>query len=154
MSPPPTNCYICKNTWLGTTAICDKCRRSGLGYKPPPSPMCSYCKGAHDSADCLADPLAAFVHNLTSANYRYMSKKTVRRTKPFANYYNTPPTPPLKFCSKCKGHTCIETKAGSICTSCKALTRNPCRNCTSTATHGLSGDNMQFIECNDCQFIE
>ena len=154
MPAQPTNCFICKNTWLGAGPICDVCR--GIIYPtPPPLPTCSFCGGFHDEVDCLAAALVAQRQKQPQYQAIYnMARKHIRRSKPFTNYYNHPTPPPLKLCSKCNQRASVETKAGSICTSCKALTRNPCRNCDSTSTHGLSGDGLQFIECNDCRFIE
>lgn len=152
MSKQPTNCYICKNYWAGAGPICDSCNITSRSVKP-----CNFCgSSTHNETNCYASKLAqqqkARMH---ASNYNsYMARKTVRRSKPFTNYYNAPTEPPLKLCSRCNQRTCIATKAGSICTNCKVLTRNPCRNCDSTATHGLSGDGTQFIECNDCLFIE
>ena len=150
MPARPTNCFICKNTWLGKGPICDACLLTARGR----SPLCNFCgSSTHDEAHCLGSKLAqqlkANIHRNT-----YMPRKAVRRSKPFTNYYNAPTDPPLKLCSRCNQRTCIATKAGSICTNCKVLTRTPCRNCDSTATHGLSGDGTQLIECNDCLFIE
>ena len=154
MPAQPTNCYICKNTWLGAGLICDNCSPP-ITAKPTFIPWCSFCGGRHDEADCLAGAVTAPQQKQQQYQPPYnMARKPIRRSKPFTNYYNAPTPPPLKLCSKCNQHATVETKAGSICTSCKALTRNPCRNCTSTNTHGLSGDTIQFIECNDCQFIE
>lgn len=154
MPAQPTNCYKCKNTWLGIGPICDDCFRPPRFIHQPP-PTCSFCQGAHETVNCLAAAAHYYQQGTLYNNMKYTRKTTKRRTKPFTNYYNSPNTPPpLKHCSKCKQQACIETKAGSICTSCNALTRNQCRNCGSTSTHGLSGNNLQFIECNDCRFIE
>ena len=153
MPAQPSNCYICKNYWAGAGPICDVCISKTKSH----SPSCNFCGSpTHNETNCYASKLAqqqkARMH---ASNYNsYMARKTVRRSKPFTNYYNAPTEPPLKLCSRCNHRTCITTKAGSICTNCKVLTRNPCRNCDSTATHGLSGDKTQFIECNDCLFIE
>ena len=62
--------------------------------------------------------------------------------------------PILRHCPVCKGNYLIENKAGSVCANCHAVMHNPCRNCTSQNTHGLKGDNTQFIACKDCLFIE
>ena len=149
-----TNCYKCHNTWLGQGPVCDDCLRPPVFIHQPPL-TCSLCQGAHKTVDCLAAGVYYHQPSTLYNNMTYTRKTTIGRTKPFTNYYNSPNTPrPLKLCSKCKRQACIETKAGSICTSCNALIRNQCRNCDSTSTHGLSGDNLQFIECNDCRFIE
>lgn len=155
MPATPTNCFICKNTWRGVGPICDVCR--GIIHPPPPQlPTCSFCGGNHNEAACSAAALAAQQLKQQLFNSTYMAQRFIRRSKPFTNYYNGTSSSPLKFCGKCKQNTCVKTKAGSICTNgaCKTLIRNPCRNCDSTSTHGLSGDGLQFIECNDCRFIE
>ena len=159
-----SNCYICKNTWLGKGPLCDDCLNH---FTAAAQSKCSFCGGSHDDADCLAAALAAqqrkqnaykSAYSSYRATYNYnMATKTPRRSKPFMRYnaiYDQQMSPPLRFCCECNQRATIETKAGSICTNCKALTRNPCRDCDSTSTHGLSGDGTQFIECNDCQFIE
>jgi hypothetical protein len=154
----PSNCFICKNTYTGPGALCPTCLQGVLthGYHyagpkapsqpPPPPPDCSFCGGAHDDADCLAAAVA------------FASSTMARRRSPhhaFTQYINRTATmPPLKACSKCRGNYLIESKAGSVCSSCHTVVHNPCRNCNSTATKGLSGDSAQFIECQDCLFIE
>lgn len=152
MPAQPHNCFICKNTWLGSGPICDDCKPAAKNYSLP----CKFCGSyQHDEATCVVFRLQQ--QNKSSfhaAKYNpFMAQRTVRRSKPFTNFY-ADQGPPLKTCVKCKMKAVLETKAGRICTHCKAVTHNPCRNCTSTATHGLGGDGMQFIECNDCQFME
>ena len=157
----PTNCYICHHTWTGKSPICDNCSGHFTPTTQPPS-TCSFCQGAHADIDCLSAAIAQ-QHNMAGAySFKtpqfhqgiFMAKKHPYRNKPFMGNYSYPNTLPLKHCTTCNQFTCVETKAGSICTNCKTLIRYPCRNCNSTTTHGLSGDNMQFIECNDCRFIE
>ena len=58
MPAQPTNCYICKNTWLGAGPICDNCSPP-ITAKPTFIPWCSFCGGRHDEADCLAGAVAA-----------------------------------------------------------------------------------------------
>lgn len=193
--PQPTNCFICKNTWLGAGPICDDCnyRVSGpytnaqTAHTHTPPLQCNFCGGNHYESQCLAASLAqqyntnplkqahikqhaSYYNNAMKqvaaqmatqqqaqmanrTRHRPYSTTTGRRSKPYTNYYDSS-SPPMKYCSACKQHQRLETKAGSICTNCKAITRNPCRNCNSGSTHGLAGDSMQFIECNDCLFIE
>jgi hypothetical protein len=155
----PTNCFVCKNTYIGPGAICPPCRQNinrGYHYSvkppPPPPPDCSFCGGAHDDADCLAAAIA-FAHTTTFAASTMARKRTLHH--PFRQYSRFQANgPPLKACSNCRGNYLIESKAGTVCSSCHTVVHNPCRNCNSTATKGLSGDSAQFIECQDCLFIE
>lgn len=124
----PNNCYQCRKPWYGSTPTCDACRgvKTTYVHRPP----CGFCGNAtHSSMDCYQMP---------------------RIAKPKKQFYG----PPLKHCQVCKGNYLIETKAGSVCSSCRSVVHNPCRNCDSLNTKGTSGDGMQFIECTDCLFIE
>lgn len=167
----PTNCFICKSTWIGAGAICDDCNyriKSGTSRPVPPPPICTFCAGAHDTVDCLAAALhfqaqqaaAAAQANYKAAGIRTSRKYTgatmARRSRTRSVYTNY--TPPLKFCTKCKSNYIIESKAGSVCSNCHTVVHNPCRNCGLTNTKGVQcadgGLTTQFIECQDCLFIE
>lgn len=148
----PQNCFYCKNPWPGKGPMCDRC--AGIILQPPITPtLCSFCNGAHDTADCLKAALA----NLAQNAYNYQLNMAARKRKPYTftrtgrMHYDPAP---LKYCSACKSNYLIESKAGAVCTSCHAVVHNPCRNCTSANTHGVTGDSTQFIECGDCLFIE
>ena len=143
MPATPQNCFFCKTPWRGKGPMCDNCR--GIILTPPVTPICSYCGGFHDTADCLK----AAISYLMPRTKPYISSTTYRRRG------RMPYDPaPLKYCNACKSNYLIESKAGNICTGCHAVVHNPCRNCTSQNTHGVTGDSTQFIECGDCQFIE
>lgn len=159
----PTNCYICRKPWYGKGPLCNSCTAHSA---PQHSVFCSYCGSkTHVEADCLDAQLAAQHRaTLSAIQYSYisaqaqarlatMARRNTRRSKPYTNFYDSPEAP-LKKCVKCHQNAQIETKAGSVCTNCKNIVRNPCRNCNSHETHGIGGDGTQFIECNDCQFIE
>ena len=159
----PTNCYICKNTWLGSGPICPNCQPQP---KPPP-PKCTYCGGPHLVLDC-PDIYQQF-HNMATAGLANMARRT-RGHNPFVGrsasqkaYQHYTNYQPLKSCPKCRGNYLIESKAGSVCSSCREVVHNPCRNCASPNTRGLScpDDNhvpglasTQMIECQDCTFME
>lgn len=148
MPVTPTNCFICKNTWLGRGPICDSCNPAA------PPQTCTFCGSpSHGLDNCLEAQLNA-QKPYSYYNSPSMTIRRLRRSKPYTNYYYSPQQPKLKYCQNCKQNAQVEAKAGTVCSNCKFVTHNPCRNCDSIATHGLSGDNMQFIECNDCQFIE
>ena len=132
MPVTPSNCYVCRQTWTGLGPICDACQTNIL----------------HSGAqNCI---LCGNIH------YTYQSTMTCVR-------YYFGPSDPMKFCPKCKGNYLIESKAGSVCSNCHTVVHNPCRNCESTNTKGLKAPNenlvpalgtVQFIECQDCLFIE
>ncbi len=153
----PSNCYICKTTWLGPGAICAACRYDLLfPNRPAPSPIqCSFCGGSHDAADCLSAALQqAQQTQYKQAHHSYNYGSTItgrlnmaRKAKLYTNY-----APPLKHCSACKGNYAIESKAGSVCSNCRVVVHNPCRNCNSS--HWQHQKITQFIECQDCLFIE
>lgn len=167
----PTNCFICKNTWLGKGPICDQCNPKVKPKPPPPPPSCGFCGGSHDLADCLLAAMyfqkqAAAAAALHQQQWAATMATRTRSYNPYAgrgsqtvasNYQR------LKTCPTCKGNYVIESKAGSVCSSCKTVIHNPCRNCSSPNTRGLSApdDNLvpglgsvQYIECQDCLFIE
>lgn len=152
----PTACYICHNTWLGKGPVCDDCMylaTYGTAKPPPPPPICAFCAGAHETVDCLAAALH-YQQQATHAAQVHMSTRPrrPRRPRPFTNYTFTPA---MARCPACKGNYLIESKAGSVCTSCHTVCHGSCRSCTSENTRGLkSNDGTQFIECNDCQYIE
>ena len=148
MSISASNCYICKNTWLGAGPICDDCTyNTKFGLKSPKQPplSCNYCGGQHHTLDCLigATGLLSFMPKYSP--YRARSKLRTGLTTA---------APPMKSCPTCKGNYLLESKAGSVCSSCRTVIHNPCRNCTSTNTTGIKGDSLQFVECQDCLFIE
>lgn len=155
----PTNCFICKNTWTGAGAICDACTlklKHGTTYKPqppPPPPQCGFCGGPHYTPDCLAAALHLQALKVQQAQARSNMPPRKPRRNPYTNY-----APPLKCCLKCKGNYLIESKAGNVCSNCRAVVHNPCRNCTSQNTKGIAAVEFsvttQFIECQDCLFIE
>ena len=166
MPVTPTNCYLCRNTWLGKGPICDIC--SGK-ITPSSKPVCTFCGSfTHTITGCLdaqlkSQQLRAAAVAATQKIYAKWSAKSKpmphrhtpkhrgprRGTNPYTNY------PPLmKSCPNCKGNYLIESKAGNVCSSCKTVVHNPCRECDSSNTHGVKGDGVQFIECNDCLFIE
>jgi len=142
MPAQPGNCFFCKKPWPGKGPMCDTCAGIILTAPPPITPICSFCKGPHDSVDCL-------LHSFMAPPYR---------TKPYTRTVQRGRMPydpaPLKYCPACKSNYLIESKAGTICTSCHTVVHNPCRNCTSSNTHGVQGPHEQFVECGDCQFIE
>lgn len=142
----PTNCFICKNTWLGKGPLCTKCSAQLAGAAPPP-PICQICNGPHTAWQCPTVKLAGMATTTARIRYRYTNSAASR----------------LKTCPTCKGNYIIESKAGSVCSNCKTVVHNPCRNCNSPNTRGLSAPdpdlvpglgNIQFIECQDCLFIE
>lgn len=166
MSAQPQNCFICHNPWGGPDAICDTCKwqlRSTITSPPLPPPKCSYCNGKHDDADCLSAALAAQRNQaIHQANQRAQMRNPYRHSRASSAFravlQGTHTThryaPPLKVCPACRGNYLIESKAGSVCSSCKTVVHNPCPECTSTHTRGISDGGQQFIECRDCLFIE
>ena len=162
----PTNCFICKNTWLGVGPICNNCKPA-TQRPPPPPKVCVHCGGAHVVLDC---PLIYQQFQNMAGGLSNMARKR-RGYNPFTGPHTSRPTTqqhytnyaPLKTCPKCKGNYLIESKAGSVCSSCREVVHHPCRNCTSPNTRGLScpDDNhvpglasVQMIECQDCTFME
>lgn len=145
-----------------------------------PLKVCQFCGAqGHEQADCLdwklkvqqaaiayaaqlAQTQAAQAAACKQAQHAYNYGGTMtgrrRRSKPYVNprrvYSNYETGPKLLYCSTCHQNQRAESKAGSICLNCKTLIRKQCRNCDSHETHGIGGDGMQFIECNDCLFIE
>lgn len=157
MPAQPTNCFICKSTWLGPGAICDDCTRKLRNIAPrivQPPPPCSYCgSSGHVDADCLQ--AAVNIHAAKIAYARLygggMASSRSRRN-PFTQPYR--PATPLKYCPACKSNYLIESKAGSVCSNCRTVIHNACRNCGLSETKGIKGDGTQFIECQSCLFIE
>jgi len=151
----PTNCYLCKKPWTGVGPICPSCMGILQPPVPPPLPICNYCLGFHDIADCLK---AAVSYHTAKNLYNHQLNMASRKRNPYTQTRRTGRTSydpaPLKYCPVCKSNYVIESKAGTICTSCHTVVHNPCRNCTSSNTHGVQGPNEQFVECGDCQFIE
>lgn len=167
----PTNCFICKNTWTGAGAICDDCNyklKHGTSRPVPPPPVCGFCHAVgHETVDCLAAALHFQAQQQAAAAAKIRPTHTgrwasggptmrrPRRRNPFTNYSYTPP---LKYCTKCKSNYIIESKAGSVCSNCHTVIHNPCRNCGLQNTRGIQcadgGITTQFIECQDCLFIE
>ena len=145
-----TTCDKCGQPHFGTMRWCDQClQRYPPTQQPPPQPhtWCSFCGTTqHRTVSCPIMTATAFFN--TYANPATQSN--MRRPRKLHYQYQ----PPLKTCPACKGNYLIETKAGSVCSSCRSVVHNPCRNCDSVNTKGKSGDGMQFIECTDCLFIE
>ena len=146
-------CIICKTIYVGVGAICTNCRQTA----PPPKPHCTFCGGLHNISACKAFWNMA-LGTMQSTSATAQMRKTNRH---YTNYAQR--TPPLKACRNCKGNYLIESKAGSVCSSCHTVVHHPCRNCESTNTKGLAAPNenlvpglgtIQFIECQDCLFIE
>jgi len=144
-----TNCYVCKNTYIGPGPICPSCATgTSTSRRTSAVQVCNICGGFHASVDCA---LPTAVNKLAIA----AMKQRRTRPNPFTNYRHY--SPPMKACPVCRGNYLIESKAGSVCSSCGTVVHNPCRNCTSTATRGIKctdGPITQFIECQDCLFIE
>lgn len=155
----PQNCYHCKLPFAGKGPVCAACNLALLyattRTKLPPMFNCTFCGSkTHDTVDCLAYALNVQQQQqkaqLHMAQQILMATRTQRRTA--RHNYNY--TPPLKACPACKGNYLIESKAGSVCSNCRTVIHNVCRNCGLPNTRGLTGDNTQFIECLDCQFLE
>lgn len=166
----PTNCFICKTYWQGSTPICDDCTQLLAVKAPTYQPItpnikldCIFCgSNQHEIANCLDAQLHAQKLQAQQARDAQLAQmkaaahiraqiKPRGRSKPFANYNYQPP---LAVCPSCRGNYLIESKAGSVCSSCKTVVHNPCRSCTSSKTIGIKGDGVQFIECQDCQHME
>lgn len=151
MAVQPTNCFICKTTWLGTGPVCDKCLYVAAAVRPPQAAPANY------KAKYVQQPLP---QHPPKAPYTQQAPNMARKRSsrnPFTqSYFKQPPQAPLKQCSSCKGNYLIESAAGSVCSSCKTVVHNPCRNCESTATKGIKSpsDNHTYVECSDCLFIE
>ena len=143
-------CGKCGQTHFGTFKWCDQCLQR---YPPPhygqPHIWCSYCGNTtHQTISCPIMKASTFFQNYSGSN------TNMRRRRNSNSAFHYQYQPPLKACPACKGNYLIETKAGSVCSSCRSVVHNPCRNCDSLNTKGTSGDGMQFIECRDCLFIE
>lgn len=155
MSIVGTNCYFCHKTWLGAGPICDSCyvnihQPAAPVQPPPPRVTCAVCSGHHPTALCAITlpPGYSYKGNIG------MARRPRRTRYQYVSVSNDPP--PLTKCPKCNGNYMIESKAGKVCSNCLTVVHNPCRECSSINTKGIKDPttNTQFIECEDCRFIE
>ena len=48
----------------------------------------------------------------------------------------------------------MESGGVNVCVSCRTVIRDPCRNCESRSVMAITDGVDEFLECQDCLFIE